>query len=137
MGSAQTKQIFLRSTSFSPHLSETAKLYHHPSSAHLRREPVGDRFSPGELVCIYALQCLQTKPTRFMDFLLSAGTSLVACWVKNLPVTQETQETRVQSSSWEDPLEEEIATHSSILTGRIPWTEEPGGLQPRVTQSWT
>ena len=36
---------------------------------------------------------------------------------------------RVQSLSWEDPLEEEIATHSSILAWEIPWTEEPGGLQ--------
>ena len=42
---------------------------------------------------------------------------------------QETQETRVQSLGQEDPLEEEMATHSSILAWRIPWTEEPGGLQ--------
>ena len=49
--------------------------------------------------------------------------SLVAQMVKNLPVTQETQETRVQSLSWEDPLEEEMATHSSILTWEITWTE--------------
>ena len=46
--------------------------------------------------------------------------------VKNLPTTQEMQ---VQSLGWEDPLEEEMATHSSILAWRIPWTEEPGGLQ--------
>ena len=46
--------------------------------------------------------------------------------VKNPPAMQETQ---VQSLSWEDPLEKEMATHSSILTWRIPWTEEPGGLQ--------
>ena len=39
------------------------------------------------------------------------------------------QETRVQSLGWEDPLEEGMATHSSILAWRIPWTEEPGGLQ--------
>ena len=48
--------------------------------------------------------------------------------VKNLPAMQETQETRVQSLGQEDPLKEEIATHSSILAWRIPWTEEPGGL---------
>ena len=41
----------------------------------------------------------------------------------------------VQSLGWEDPLEEEIATHFSILAGRIPWTEEPGGLVYGVTQS--
>ena len=46
--------------------------------------------------------------------------------VKNPPATQETQ---VQSLGREDPLEKEIATHSSILAWRIPWTEEPGGLQ--------
>ena len=42
---------------------------------------------------------------------------------------QETQETQVQFLSQEDPLEEEMATHSSILARKIPWTEEPGGLQ--------
>ena len=50
-------------------------------------------------------------------------------WVKNLPAMQETQETWVQSLSWEDPLEEGMATHPSILACRIPWTEDPGGLQ--------
>ena len=42
---------------------------------------------------------------------------------------QEMQETRVWSLGWEDPLEKEIASHSSILAWEIPWTEEPGGLQ--------
>ena len=42
---------------------------------------------------------------------------------------QEMLKMRVQSLSWEDPLEGEVATHSSILAWRIPWTEEPGGLQ--------
>ena len=42
---------------------------------------------------------------------------------------QETQEMWVQSLGWIDPLEEEIATHSSILAWEIPWAEEPGGLQ--------
>ena len=48
---------------------------------------------------------------------------------KNPPAMQETQETRVQSLGWEDPLEEGMSTHSRILAYRIPWTEEPGGLQ--------
>ena len=39
------------------------------------------------------------------------------------------QEMKVQSLDWEDPLDKEMATHSSILAWRIPWTEEPGGLQ--------
>ena len=51
--------------------------------------------------------------------------SLVAQSIKNLPAMQETQ---VQSLGWEDPLEKGMATHSSILAWRIPWTEEPGGL---------
>ena len=55
--------------------------------------------------------------------------SQVAQWVKNLPARQEMQETQVQSLGWEDPLEEEMATHPSSLAWRIPWTEEPGGLQ--------
>ena len=46
--------------------------------------------------------------------------------VKHLPARPETW---VQSLSWEDPLEKEMATHSSILAWKIPWTEEPGGLQ--------
>ena len=40
------------------------------------------------------------------------------------------QEWRIQSLGWEDPLEEGLATHSSILAWRAPWTEEPGRLQP-------
>ena len=50
----------------------------------------------------------------------------MAQMVKNLPAVQETQ---VQSLGQEDPLEKRMATHSNILTWRIPWTEEPGGLQ--------
>ena len=52
-------------------------------------------------------------------------TSLVAQTVKHLPAKQETQ---VQFLGWEDPLEKEMATHSCILSWRIPWTEDPGGL---------
>ena len=56
--------------------------------------------------------------------------------VKNLPAMQELQEAWVRALGQEDPLEEEIATHSSILAWRIPWTEEPGGLQSiRVAKS--
>ena len=54
--------------------------------------------------------------------------SLMAQRVKNLPAMQETQETWVQSLGQEDTLEQEIATHSSILTWKIPGTEEPGEL---------
>ena len=57
--------------------------------------------------------------------------SLVAQMVKNPPARWETW---VQSLLWEDPLEEGMAIHSSILAWRIPWTEEPGGLQSMGSQ---
>ena len=48
------------------------------------------------------------------------------------------QERRVRSLGWEDPLEKEMATHSSVLAWEIPWTEEPGGLQSTGSQRrWT
>ena len=59
------------------------------------------------------------------------GASLVAQTVKCLSVMQET---RVQSLGWEGPLEKEMATHSSILAWRIPWTKEPGELQSMGSQ---
>ena len=57
--------------------------------------------------------------------------SLVAQVVKNPPAVKETQ---VPSLGREDLLEEEMTTHSNILAWRIPWTEEPGGLQPMGSQ---
>ena len=57
--------------------------------------------------------------------------SLVAQMVKNPPALQETW---VQSLGWEDPLEDGMTTHSSILPWRIPWTEEPHGLQSTGSQ---
>ena len=58
-----------------------------------------------------------------------AGLPWCGSVVKNLPAMQEKQEMRVPSLSWKDPLEEEMATHSSILVWKIPWTEEPDRLQ--------
>ena len=46
-----------------------------------------------------------------------------------IPAMQEMQKTQIQFLEWEGPLEEEMATHSSILAWKVPWTEEPGGLQ--------
>ena len=59
------------------------------------------------------------------------GASLVAQRVKHLPTMLETQ---VQSLGWEDPLEKEMATHSSTLAWKIPWTEKPGRLQSLGSQ---
>ena len=68
--------------------------------------------------------------TRLSDFTFTftkaiSWTSLVAQTVKHLSTMRET---RVQALGWEDPLEEAMAAHSSILAWRIPWTEDPGGL---------
>ena len=65
-------------------------------------------------------QLFRTSP--FMDFLSGSK-------VKNQPAMQEFEETQFRSLGQEDPLEEGMATHSSILAWIIPWTEEPGGLQ--------
>ena len=66
------------------------------------------------------------------------GASLVAQRLKRLPAMWESW---VQSLGWEDPLEESMATHSSIFAWRIPWTEEPGGLQfvgsQRAGHNWS
>ena len=59
---------------------------------------------------------------------------MVAQTVKRLPAMRETQ---VQSLGWEDPLEKEMATHSSTLAWKIPWMEKPGRLQPIGSQSQT
>ena len=58
----------------------------------------------------------------------------MAQWIKNPPAMQEMQGTQVQSLGWEEPLEEGIATHSSILDWRILWIQEPGRLQSMASQ---
>jgi len=68
---------------------------------------------------------------KWIPWELDMRNSLVAQSVKNLPALQETW---VQSPGQEDPLEKEMATHSSILTLKIPWTEEPGELQSLESQ---
>ena len=95
-------------------------------------------YSLGLLLCItfrtgsFELENSQQKSnhsgvlTLKLCHLILIGTSLTAQSVKNLPAMQETG---VQSLDGEDPVEEEVATHSSILAWEIPLTEEPGGLQ--------
>ena len=69
-------------------------------------------------VCVYSARCIYIH--------IYIGASLVAQMVKNLSTMWEIC---VQTRGWEDPLEKEIATHSSILAWEIPWTEKPGWLQ--------
>ena len=78
--------------------------------------------------------CLQKSTKNYLNFCLQApfpegfpGGSVA----KNLPAMQETQ---VPSLGWEDPVEKGVATHSTVLAWRIPWTEEPGGLQSMGSQ---
>ena len=79
------------------------------------------------------------KPLWFSNITVAKGerASLVAQRVKDLPAMQETW---VWFLGWEDPLEKEIVTHSSILAWKIPWREEPGRLQSlgsqRVRHNW-
>ena len=78
-----------------------------------------------------------TKFTSFTDslwniyHLLVIGASLVAQMVKHLPAMWET---RVRFLGWEDPLEKEMAIHPSTFAWKIPWTEEPDGLQSMGSQ---
>ena len=81
------------------------------------------RTQPGEQNCVLL------KPSY--THLCTDWASLVAQMVKNLPLVRNTW---VQSLGWEDPLEKGMATHSSILAWRIPWTEEPGRLPPMGSQ---
>ena len=69
---------------------------------------------------------LATEQQQEAKLQYSVGASLVAQMIKNLPAMQETW---VLSLGWEDPLAKGMPTHSSILAQKIPWTEEPGGLQ--------
>ena len=68
----------------------------------------------------------EKKCKKYFTFIISYPAFPITQLVKNLPVIQET---RLQSLGWEDPLEKEMATHSSILAWKIPWTEKPGRLQ--------
>ena len=90
-----------------------------------RQSRLGSLWSRGLLGWLTLSLCL---------FLYKMGVSQVVLVVKNLPANAGDVETRVQSLGQEDPLEEGMATYSSILAWRIPWTEEPGGLQSIKSQ---
>ena len=120
-------------------------------------QPLRTRLPPSPLLwlCVsgplsLSSLCVSFSLTLFLSFSISPPlvvdlsvcpfslSSLVAQVVKRLPALQET---RVRSLGWKDPLEKEMATHSSILAWRIPWTEEPGRLQSVGSQrgghNWT
>ena len=88
-------------------------------------------------ICIHKTKSLCCTPEPNTASQVNYGASLVAQKVKRLSAVQET---RVRSPGWEDPLEKEMAAHSSNLAWKIPWAEEPGGLQSmgswRVRHDW-
>ena len=90
---------------------------------------------PRAFSSLYSLRCTQhpffKELISLKNSTASVFASLVAQIAKSSPAMQET---RVRSLGWEDPLEKEVAPHSSILAWRIPWTEEPGGLQSVESQ---
>ena len=87
------------------------------------------------LIIAPLLVWVQLFVESFTLLCLAGRASQVAQWVKNLPAVQEMLEMRVRFLGQEDPLEEGMATHASILGCRIPWTEKPGGLQSVGSQS--
>ena len=82
-------------------------------------------------ICFYSLGKI---PSNFSEVVIWHSPSQVAQAVKNSPTMLETQ---VRSLGWEDPLGKEMATHCNILAWRIPWKEEPGGLQSMGSQTDT
>ena len=71
---------------------------------------------------------------KYATIRLGLGQSRFPRWLRGKKIHLPIQEMWVQSLCWEDPLEKEMATHSSILAWEIPWTEEPGGLQSMGSQ---
>ena len=95
------------------------------SHRHLCATELGSWLGPVHMVtCLFNGHSL--PPLTFNDWCPCPWASLVAQMVKSLPAMQETW---VRSLGREEPMEKEMATHSGILAGRIPWTEEPGRLQ--------
>ena len=91
-------------------------------------------FCSGDMEGLWKEGSCGGKRFHFWGTLEKGWASLVAQMVKRLP---EMRDTRVQSLGWDDPLEKEMATHSSTLAWKIPWTEEPGRLQSMGSQSQT
>ena len=93
--------------------------FHLPSESHPSTKTLPNPHQPRKQLCLL-------RPSLYINSICPLIYSLVVQMVKNLPAMQEMQ---VQSLGWEDPLEKGMATHSSILAWRIPWTEEPDRLQ--------
>ena len=102
-----------------------------PSSRGIQTKGAGTLPSPPLLIRTSVLWDSGLNVMTSFNLFVSFNASLMSQRVKNLP---EMQETQVQPLGQEDPREKKMATHSSILAWRIPWTEEPGGLQSMGSQ---
>ena len=96
---------------------------------------------PGVLQSMGSQESDATEQLNWTELILIRRASQVAQWVKKLSAMQETPETWIWFLGWEDSLEEGTATHSNTLAWRIPWTEQPVGLQSmglqRVRHDWS
>ena len=86
------------------------------------------------MIFVLSLSDLLHSQRAFLWAIVSQGASQVALVIKNPPANAEDVRNKVQSQGQEDPLEDSTATHFSILAWRIPWTEEPGGIQSLASQ---
>ena len=95
------------------------------------------------LLCVFAYKVLSGLGSiyHFGNIICQSPPVHLGSSGKEFTAMQETEGTRIQSLGWEDPLEEEMVTHTSILVWKIPWAEDPGGLQSlglwRVRHDWT
>ena len=86
------------------------------------------------MIFVLSLSDLLHSQRAFLWAIVSQGASQVALVIKNPPANAEDVRNKVQSQGQEDPLEDSMATHFSILAWRIAWTEEPGGIQSLASQ---
>ena len=87
-------------------------------------------FSSSEDLSLYLSICPSISPTCFV----TTENSDRRIYIQVILIWEMKRETQVRTLGWEDPLEEAMATHSSILSWRMPWTEDPGGLQSMGSQ---
>ena len=87
-----------------------------------------------EIIILNGVSQPEKEKCHLISLVCGTGASPMAQQVKNPPAMQETQKTWARSLGWKDALEEGMATLSSILPWRIPWTEDPGRLQSKRSQ---
>ena len=133
LGKLENKQLLLEGKWYQVQLEEDQRLGQRKLGLVMSRKQKSAKFEVVELFVV-ELGLLEGKPKRSKDqstYKVRERASLVAQKVKNLPAMQETW---VLSLGQKDPLEKGISIHSSIITYKIPWTEEPSGLKSMRSQ---